>query len=186
MKTAGESFLGRLFNRAPSVVLETVQARADRGDADAQFSLGVEFAEGEGKSLDYLEAARWFLKAAEQGHARAQFNLGIMYARGHLILADETQSMLWVQRAAASGDPEAQHSLGVAHYRASLTSLPQNASESRIEAYKWLQLAATQNYKDSGTLWSVMTFSMTNEDVAEGNRRVAAFLAAQPKLTQGS
>ena len=186
MKTTGESMLSRLFNRAPSVVLETVQARAERGDADAQFNLGLEFAQGQGKSVDYEQALRWFFKAAEQGHVRAQFNLGIMYARGQGMPSDQSQSVLWMQKAANLGDAEAQYSLGIAHYRASLARLPKatNAAESRVEAYKWLQLAAAQRYQDSERVWTVMTLEMTNEDVADGNRRVAAFLAAQPKLTQ--
>jgi TPR repeat protein len=31
---------------------------------------------------DYIEAVRWFRKAAEQGHMEAQYNLGLLYENG--------------------------------------------------------------------------------------------------------
>lgn len=60
-----------------------VQA-AERGDAEAQFNLGIMY---ENELLDsrYVtegsrsEAVRWFLAAAEQGLARAQVKLAEMY-----------------------------------------------------------------------------------------------------------
>ena len=102
--------------------------------------------------------------------------------------SDEAQSLLWIQRAAHLGDPGAQYSLGITRHRTRLNRLlkPENASESRIEAYKWLQLVATQGYKDSDTVWRQMTAQMTREDVADGNRRVAAFVATRPNVTQGA
>ncbi|MEW6560686.1 MAG: tetratricopeptide repeat protein, partial [Pseudomonadota bacterium] len=55
---------------------------ADQGDADAQYNLGVMYANGQGVPQDYAQAASWFRKAADQGYAAAQNNLGIMYANG--------------------------------------------------------------------------------------------------------
>ena len=55
---------------------------AERGVAEAQFSLGLSHASGKGAALDYAQAEHWYLKAADQNHALAQFNLGIMYANG--------------------------------------------------------------------------------------------------------
>ncbi|MEE2662403.1 MAG: hypothetical protein VYB39_05190, partial [Pseudomonadota bacterium] len=40
---------------------------AERGVADAQYSLGGMYALGEGVIQDYKEAAKWYRKAAEQG-----------------------------------------------------------------------------------------------------------------------
>lgn len=156
---------------------ETVEAQAERGVADAQFSLGLKFANGKGPALDYAQAAHWYRKAAEQSHALAQFNLGVMYAEGQGIPSDKAQSMLWFDQAARLGDAGAQYRLGISHHRASLDRFPANASESRVEAYKWLQLSDDQGYRDSDMARGLVILQMTNEEVADGNRRVADFVA---------
>jgi hypothetical protein len=56
--------------------------RRQRGDAEAQFSLALSYANGEGAAQDYPLAEHWYLKAAGQNHALAHFNLGIMHANG--------------------------------------------------------------------------------------------------------
>lgn len=48
-----------------------LRTKAEQGDKDAQFN-GVMYAKGEGVSKDYVEAVRWYRKAAEQGQAEAQ------------------------------------------------------------------------------------------------------------------
>ena len=55
---------------------------AKRGDAVAQFSLGLMYSQGHGVTKDYAEALRWCRLAAVQGLASAQYNLGTMYADG--------------------------------------------------------------------------------------------------------
>src|ERR1700692_2745247 len=52
---------------------------AKLGNADAQYSLGVMYGNGQGVPRNEKEAARWYRLAAEQGDADAQFNLGYMY-----------------------------------------------------------------------------------------------------------
>src|ERR1051325_3734785 len=100
-------FFRRRFRHSPSPVRQTLESQAERGDADAQFSLGLKFSSGGGVP-DYTQAAHWYLKAAEQNHALAQFNLGIMCARGQGARADQAQSMMWIDRAACLGDAGAQ------------------------------------------------------------------------------
>jgi TPR repeat protein len=173
-------FFRRMFSRSEkpaAVAIETTETRAGHGDAEAQFSLGLRFA-GEGAAQDYAQAAVWYLKAADQSHSLAQFNLGIMYAAGQGVPRDEAKSMGWMQSAAALGDAGAQHHIGMKLHRASLEGLPENAAESRIQAYKWLQLAAAQGYRSSEASWAFVALNMTREDVADGGRRIAAFVPA--------
>src|ERR1051326_424148 len=96
------------FSQDQDTDSQTVQALAQRGDSEAQFELGAEFANGGNKS-DYAEAAQWYLKAAEQSHARAQFNLGIMYLKGLGVPRDKRLSQMWMRRAAELGDAGAQY-----------------------------------------------------------------------------
>jgi len=177
------SFFQRLFKSAPAPVQESIEAQAARGSADAQFSLGLKFANGKGPALDYAQAASWYLRAAEQNHALAQFNLGVMYANGQGMAPDKAQSILWFDRAAHLGDPAAQYRLGITHHRASLERSPVNASESRIEAYKWLQLSDDQGYRDSDMARGLVILQMTVEEVADGNRRASGFTAARSGAT---
>ncbi|MEK9669686.1 MAG: tetratricopeptide repeat protein, partial [Gammaproteobacteria bacterium] len=68
---------------------------AERGDARAQFTLGMLYAEGEGVPQDYKTALKWFTRAAEQGIARAQFNLGKLYAEGEGVPQDYKTALKW-------------------------------------------------------------------------------------------
>ena len=171
-------FFRRLFSRPQEPAVETTETRAGHGDAEAQFSLGVKFAQ-EGAAQDYAQAAQWYLKAADQSHTLAQFNLGIMYASGQGVARDEAKSRVWMQKAADLGDAGAQYNIGMKLHRASLDGLPEAAPESRIQAYKWLQLSAAQGYRGSEAAWAFVALAMTREDVADGGRRIAAFVPTQ-------
>ena len=177
-------FFGRLFGARPKPAPETLEilenrealeTRANRGEADAQFGLGLKFA-NEGAAQDYVQAAHWYLKAAEQSHGLAQFNLGMMHEMGQGMPRDEVKSLLWIQTAANLGDAGAQHKLGMKHHRASFGVSPEPATQSRIEAYKWLHLAAGQGYVGSDAARGFVSLNMTIDDVTEGTRKAAAFV----------
>jgi S1-C subfamily serine protease len=76
---------------------------AEKGDAEAQFNLGLLYRVGEGIPRDDHEAARWFRRAAEQGLAAAQANLGTMYGNGTGVPLDLTETYFWLSLAAANG-----------------------------------------------------------------------------------
>src|SRR5436305_14233433 len=61
---------------------------AQRGDANAQFNIGLLYAAGKGVKQDYRQAAEWYRKAAEQGVGAAEYNLGVMYANGDGVTRD--------------------------------------------------------------------------------------------------
>ena len=84
---------------------------AERGDADAQHSMGQLYLGGEGVGKDTEEAASWFEKAAEQGHVDSMFNLGLMYS-GVGGRRNDSKSRDWYQKAADGGDEEALSALG--------------------------------------------------------------------------
>ena len=50
---------------------------------------------------DYVDAAKWFLKAAEQGIPCAQLQLGDMYRDGQGVEKDDVQAHKWLNLAAA-------------------------------------------------------------------------------------
>ena len=71
-------------NKSSAQELAELRARADAGEASAQFELGWMYANGQGVPQDDAEAITWYRRAAEQGNAVAQFNLGWMYATAEL------------------------------------------------------------------------------------------------------
>jgi len=75
-------------------------AAAKRGDAEAQFNVGVSYANGEGVSKNLFQAVYWFRKAAEQGHANAQYNLGVCYYDGEGVSKNLFQAVYWFRIAA--------------------------------------------------------------------------------------
>jgi len=150
-------------------------------DAEMQFKLGLKCAGGQGAAQDYPQAAAWYRKAAEQNHSLAQLNLGMMYAHGQGVARDSLQSRMWLGKAAQQGDAGAQFHLGNNCHRASFSQSAPDASESRIEAYKWYRLAAAQGYQDSEMAHATLTLNMTRADVVAGNQRIAAFEVGKPK-----
>ena len=62
----------------------------------------MRFANGDGVTRDYVEAAKWYRRAAEQGVAFAQFNLGVRYVNGQGVARDPVQAYRWFSVAAQS------------------------------------------------------------------------------------
>ena len=167
----------RFLSRTTSANGEAARAKADQGDADAQFGLGLKCVIGEGTPADFPQAAHWLLKAAEQNHRQAQFHLGMMLAKGQGLPRDDAAALVWLRKAADGGDSGAQQMLGMRCHRSSMVPLARDASESRIEAFKWFHLSAVQGHQGSEAACERVTLSMTSEEVAEGNQRAATFVA---------
>ena len=64
------------------VDLLALYEKAQGGDAQAQYALGVIYYMGDGVKKDSVKAAQYFLKAAEQGDERARYFLEVVYMRG--------------------------------------------------------------------------------------------------------
>ena len=84
---------------------ENLQA-AEQGDAQAQFNLGVVYANGRGVRQDDAEAVRWYRQAAAQGFAAAQTLLGMMYENGRGVRQDLALAQEWFGKACQNGDQD--------------------------------------------------------------------------------
>ena len=115
-----------------------LRARAEAGDAGAQFILGGMYVIGDSVPPDAAEAVAWYRRGAEQGHARAQYNLGVMYERGDGVPQDAAAAVAWCRRAAEQGHAAAQNNLG-GLYREGLGVPPDAAA-----AVAWYRRAAEQ------------------------------------------
>ena len=61
-----------------AAALREFRPLAEKGEADAQSTLGLMYSKGQGVAQNYAEALKWYRRAADQGLALAQFNLGVM------------------------------------------------------------------------------------------------------------
>ena len=132
--------------------------RAQQGIIEAQYNLGVMYAQGQGVPQDDGQAIQWFRRAADQGYASAQYNLGLIYALGQGVPQDDGQAIQWFRRAADQGHAPAQYSLGVMYAQG------QGVSQNAAEAYFWFTLAAAR----------FPTTEHENHDTAVHNRDFAA------------
>jgi TPR repeat protein len=179
-----QSLIQRWFgSAAPTPIQETTETLAQGGSAEAQFSLGVKYANGAGTAQDYAQAEVWYLKAAGQNHALAHLNLGVMYASGQGQPADAAKSLVWIQKAAELGDASAQFRLGELNHRDVRSGVSPVGGQSRIDAYKWYRLAANQGYRGAEVACETVNLDMSREEVTEATRRVADFNAKGARQT---
>ena len=86
--------------------IEALRTRANAGDADAHYNLGLMYDNGEGVPQDDVEAVAWYRQAAEQGDADAQVELGLMYGRGLGVPQDYVEAYKWLNLATTYADAE--------------------------------------------------------------------------------
>jgi TPR repeat protein len=85
------------------------RSAADRGLAQAQFSLGV----ASEVDKDYVEALDWYRRAAAQGHVGATNNVGVYYENGLGVKQDDAEAAKWYAIAAELGAAPSQYLLGM-------------------------------------------------------------------------
>ena len=117
-----------------------IHARAEQGDAEAQYNLGRIYANGEGVPPNVVEAVRWFRLGAAQGHADAQNGLGVMYANGRGVPQDDAEALRWYRLAADQGDGNAQFRIG------GMYKDGKGVARNYVEAVRWYRLAADQGH----------------------------------------
>lgn len=79
--------------------LKDFREAADKGIADAQYYVGLMYAEGEGTARSYEEAVKWYAKAAEQNQPDALYALAKLYVIGGGVDADPAKAIELYERA---------------------------------------------------------------------------------------
>ena len=121
----------------------TLKALATRGDASAQYELGVRYSDGRGLVRDAKAAAQWFEKAADQGLAPAQYRLGSYYEKGIGVERDYAKARGYYQQAAENGNARAMHNLAV------LFAEGNDGKPDYAVASEWFRKAADFGVRDS-------------------------------------
>jgi len=91
--------------------IDDLRTRAERGDAEAQNSLGLRYALGDGIAQDEAAAQHWFELSAKQGYAKGQYNLAVMLGSGLGGRKDHKKSLKWYRKAADQGLNAADYNL---------------------------------------------------------------------------
>jgi TPR repeat protein len=138
-----------------------IKAEAEKGDVVSQFNLGICYENGKGVATNYVEAAKWYLKAADQNDAPAQANLGGAYIDGKGVAQDYVEAAKWLRKAAEQGNAQAQRMLGGLY--ANGDGVPQHF----VEAYKWSSLAAAQGDSYAVTNRNLTATWLTSQQIAE-------------------
>ena len=89
----------RLFRQA--------ERKAKQGDADAQYTLGVNYLNGHRVPKDEGAGREWLRKAAEQGHAEAAYRLGLCYFYGRDgVSKNKEEASKWFQKSGLGEEEE--------------------------------------------------------------------------------
>ena len=120
--------------------LAAFRKAAKKGDAGAQFNLGLAYEHGWGLKADLKEAAQWYARASQQGHAGAQLNLGLMFYQGRGVDKDMKLGVAHFEKAAAHGNAMAQFNLGNVYLNG------EGVTRSESIALAWFRKSADQGY----------------------------------------
>jgi hypothetical protein len=131
--------------------IDALRAQADKGDAQAQATLGFYFEYGIFVPKDCSQALFWYRKAAEQGWPGAQMRLGAQYQGGSrtggpieaCVSKDLAEGAAWYRKAAEQGYAKAQCDLGWLYETGA--GVPKDY---RLAAF-WYRKAAEQGDADS-------------------------------------
>lgn len=132
-----------LLGEGNKASLEEIPKKAEQGNAEAQYQLGLRYLDGKDIQKDEVKAFEWFKKAAEQGHSKAQCALGYCYNKGQGIQKDEKKGVEWYSKSAEQGYDNAQKNLALCYLQG--TGVPKD----EVKALEWYSKSAEQNNSDA-------------------------------------
>ena len=143
----------------------TVYQYAERGNADAQFTIGRFYVESEHLPNALDQARYWLTRSAEQQHAQAMLQLGRLFQLAHANFQDSAEAFKWYLRAAQLGLPAAQSQVGY-FYLSGEGDVQQDCEQ----ALNWFEQAMARKHPgaDANIVWLLAT--CPNEAVRDGSR----------------
>jgi TPR repeat protein len=121
-----------------ATALRELAPAAERGNAEAQYRLGIMYEFGRGVAMDKSKAMSLFRKSAAQGNSSAQVELGVIYATGDGIAQDDAKAVEWFRKAAVQGNATAQVDLGLMYAKGT------GVRRDDAQAIAWFRKAADQ------------------------------------------
>lgn len=140
-----------------------LMAKANAGNAEAEFLVGAKYELGAQVPKDPAQAAAWYRKAADKGYPQAEHSLGILYEFGTGVGMDPATAAQLYRKAADQGFAPAQFSLGLLYAHGK--GVPQDITQ----ALAWYQKAAQQ--KNSDALLNLAFLYHNGQGVPKDERR---------------
>ena len=159
----------------PAEAIKLLLKKAQKGDANAQFKVGIMYHEGEGVEQNYQKALKWLKLSAEQKYPEAQFKLGQIHRKGRGVPRDYKQALEWYELAANQGHPKAQFNLGVMYDQEQ--GLPHNI----VGAHKWYSLAGEQGLRLATRNRDLIAKHMTPEQINKSKQLIKEWKKSQGK-----
>ena len=91
--------------------MSTWQPLAQRGDAQAQFKIGMLYWGGFGVPKNYTTGMAWFKQAANNGNTDAMMHIALLYKQGLGVAQSDAEALQWVEKAANAGSSTAKKAL---------------------------------------------------------------------------
>lgn len=154
-----------------------LQDKAERGDADAQYSLGIKYFSGDGVPQNFDTAEKWFRKARGNGKLGASSYLARLYVGGNS--ADQKVAFKLFEEAANAGDTGSQFQLGHMYWHG------KGAPQSDVEAYFWMYLSSIaqknrQVSQQKQDIRNVVRAKLSPEEVQSIQKRAAEWRPTLP------
>ena len=180
----GEYFAGLILFEKKSATdeekskgLKYYLSAAQKGNADAQASLGDCYLFGDAVEKDEKEALRWYQLAAKQNHSMATNNLGTFHDTGRAGLKiDKFEALKLYSRAAYLGSNYAQNTLGIFYATGPLVE------KNKAEAFAWMWIAADNESESALDNLEHLAPNLTPDEYFKGRKRITEI---QELITQG-
>ena len=119
--------------------LEALTKKAQEGDRQAQYDLGMVYYSGKDEIPRNMElGAEWFLKSAQQGHTEAQFATGRCYFYGRGVPRDKVVGVEWYRQAALKDHIQATYALGDCYF------VGEGVERDHAKSLEWFSKSAAQ------------------------------------------
>ncbi len=147
----------------------TLKAKADAGDAVAQYEVGDKLFYSEGSDMD--EVRKWWMRSADNGYLKAQLAMGNYYI-------DNKNNKLgrkYMEMAAEQGSIDAINNMG--YMERGNTGMPEN----KREALKWHRIAEILSERESVNVIYDKR-EMGSADIQQAERQAKRWLEDRPAI----
>ena len=135
---------------------------AQKGNANAQFGLGLLYRNGLGVRKNLRKAYELYKDAAVQGYAKAQYNLAILtlsLAKNNTKF-NESDAIAWLKLAAQQDIVRAQYFLGLFYWEGK-----HGLEADDVLAYMWIYLAASNFHPQAESKLKIIKKRMTVDEI---------------------
>jgi uncharacterized protein len=158
-----------------TVAIKEWKPLAERGNAAAQYLLGVIYQKGMGVLQDYAEAVKWYRLSAEQSSPEAQSNLGHIYQMGEGVPQDYSKALKWHRLAAEQNYAASQVSLGV------LYQYGNGVIKDNVTAHMWYNIASANGFEAAGIWRDEIAKNITTSDISKATAMARECMASDYK-----